>query len=425
MTTENLIDQGVQRRIVSALFASQSLFSAATIVSFTLTSIIAADLSGSDLAAGLPSTVTLAARAVLAYPIGWLLDRLGRRLGLSLGYLAGVAGVIISAWSVIIGSFPGFLAGAAFLGGSRASAEQSRYVGAEIFPTSRQSRVIGFIVFAGTIGAIGGPLLVEPSASWAEGLGLNYYAGPFLVGALMLALAGVIVFLLLRPDPMRLGQMVAAGEQPAGTDPADEALKRRTVRQIFRSPTALLAVLSMTIGQMVMALLMVITPLHMNHNEHGTQAISLVIMAHTLGMFGLSWLTGWLIDRVGRLVMIIAGSIVLVTACLLAPLSTTLPLLALALFLLGLGWNFSFVAGSSLLSKQLTSGERGRAQGAGEMAVAFGAGAGSLGSGFLFAASGIMAVSLVGLGFSLALLAMATWFLFQYRPAEALATGRD
>ena len=83
-----------------------------------------------------------------------------------------------------------------------------------------------------------------------------------------------------------------------------------------------------------MALLMVVTPLHMNHSDHGTQAISLVIMAHTLGMFGFSGVTGWLVDRVGRMIMIVAGAVILVAASVLAPVSVAVPALALALFLL-------------------------------------------------------------------------------------------
>ena len=142
---------------------------------------------------------------------------------------------------------------------------------------------------------------------------------------------------------------------------------------------------------MVMVMLMVITPLHMSYNQHDTQAISLVIMAHTMGMFGLSWLTGRLIERFRRLPMIAAGSLILVLAAVLAPISDGVPLLALALFFLGLGWNFAFIAGSSLLSKRLETHERGRVQGAGEMAVSTGAGLGSLGSGIIFAGGGIIA----------------------------------
>ena len=103
------MSNAVRNRIVGAIFVTQTLFRSAVILSFTLTSIIAADLVGSDWAAGLPTTVTLVARAALAYPVGWLLDQLGRRIGLSLGFLVGVIGAVISAYAIIIGSFAGFL----------------------------------------------------------------------------------------------------------------------------------------------------------------------------------------------------------------------------------------------------------------------------------------------------------------------------
>ncbi len=414
-----------QRRIVGSLFLSQSLFTAAIISGFTLSSIIAAELGGTDSAAGLPSTVTLAARAALAYPVGWILDRFGRRLGLSLGYLIGIIGMFISAWSVVDGSFAGFLVGAALVGGSRASSEQSRYVAAEIFPASRQAKIIGWIVFAGTIGSVLGPLLVEPAALLAERLALPAYAGPFIVSGVLFFLALLLVFAFLRPDPLRVGQQIADAERVKTEGEAGQAAQARSLRQIFAQPLALLAVAAMTIGQMVMVMLMVITPLHMNHHEHNTQAISWVIMAHTLGMFGLSGLTGWLIGRFGRRTMIAAGSLVLIVACILAPVSVELPLLALALFLLGLGWNFTFVAGSSLLSDQLQPAERGRAQGAGEMSVATGAGLGSLGSGIIFARGDILAVSLISLAFSLSLLGIVLWLRWAKRPASAYAAGSD
>ena len=148
--------------------------------------------------------------------------------------------------------------------------------------------------------------------------------------------------------------------------------------------------------------------------------------SHSTGgeiMFGLSGVTGWLVGRLGRLPMIAAGAVVLIVSALLAPVSAEVPMLAIALFLLGLGWNFTFVAGSSLLSDQLLPAERGRAQGAGEMAVAIGAGLGSLGSGFIFAGGGIETVSLVGLGFSLALLGMTGWVALIRRPTTAMVNN--
>lgn len=424
--TASTITETIRRRLVATLIATQSLFTAAMIVSFTLGSVIAADLGGSDRWGGLPSTLTLVGRALFAYPMGWLLDRAGRRLGLSVGYIIGVLASVLAIWAVIDGSLFGFLAASALLGGARASSEQSRYIGAEIYPPERQSKIIGLIVFAGTIG-IAAAFLVEPSTALAEGRGIEAMAGPYFLAAILLLLAAGVVFALLRPDPQAISLQMAAeasvgADHAAGEGAADPG---RSLGTIFRDPIAFLAVTAMVIGQAVMTLLMVITALHMSRNGHDFGAISFVIFAHTLGMFGLSPATGWLVERLGRLVMITVGALVLIAACLLAPLSTALPLLALSLFLLGLGWNFSFVAGSALLSKQLEAGERGRAQGAGEVAVAAAAGVSGFGSGFVFAAGGITAVSLIGVALSLALLGLTVWRMVPRRAAEALAPGQD
>jgi MFS family permease len=417
--------QSISRRIAAALFLAQSLFSAAVIVSFTLTAIIAADLGGSDSVAGLPSTLSLVGRAAAAYPLGWLLDRIGRRWGLSLGFLVGIAGAGLSVWSIGNGSFAGFLTGAALIGGSRAASEQSRYVAAEVFPSLFRSRVIGLIVFAGTIGAVGGPLLVAPSEVWAEQLGLHPWTGPFVLTTLFLLVAGVVVFVFLRPDPLAIARQISADELDVRRKNGEAEQVARPLSQIFSRYPVILAVAAMMIGQLVMSLLMVITPLHMDHHQHSTRAISWVIMAHTLGMFGLSPLTGWLVDRLGRVPMIAIGTGTLAISCLLAPISTELPLLAVSLFLLGLGWNFCFVAGSALLSDQLTADERGRTQGASEMAVALGAGAGTFGSGVIFAWGGMTTVSIVGLVLSLGLAVMAGWAIWQRRPLPVMAGGQD
>jgi len=424
--TTSLLSRSVRRRISGALFASQSLFSTATILAFAMTAIVAAELGGSDSVATWPATITLIMRAVLAYPIGWFLDRFGRRLGLTTGYFLGMIGVLIAAWSIVNGSFAGFLAASAFIGGSRSSSEQSRYVAAEVYPTGSRSKVIGWIVFAGTVGTVlGGPVLGEPSIALAQNNGLAPFTGPFLVAGILLFVASVIAFLLLRPDPQRIGREIEAAEkekvdgQPVANVPA------RPLRDVYAPVLPKLAVSAMTIGQLVMAMLMVITSLYMLRSGHDSSMIWWVISAHTFGMFALSGLTGWLIARLGRLAMIAAGAVVLISACLLAPLSNEVPLLALALFLLGLGWNFAFVAGSTLLSDHLHPAERGRAQGAGEMSVAIGAGIGTLSAGYFFDFGGIGLVSLVGLAFSIVLLAMTGWVAFTQRPVPQAAASSD
>lgn len=398
--SSQIVTASVRQRLTVILFTGQSLFSAALIAIFTLMAIVAADLSGSDKWAGLPSTLTLLGRAAAAYPIGLLLDRAGRRIGLSAGFGLGVAGCLTAVFAISIGSFQLFCVGAILLGMGRAANDQSRYVAAEIHAADKRAKVIGLLVFAGTVGAILGPALVAPSQTVAHSLHLQEDTGPFLAGVGLYALGLLTTMLFLYPDPKAISEVVEATEQVISMTALAPA---RPLRHILSQPAVILAIAAMTIGQLVMALLMVITPLHMDHHEHGTQAISFVITAHTFGMFALSGVTGWMIDRYGRVPLIIGGAFILVTACLLAPLSTAVGPLALALFLLGLGWNFCFIAGSSLLADSLAASERARTQGISEMMVALAAGAAGLATGYLFEQAGLTAVGAAGLAFSLAL----------------------
>jgi MFS family permease len=423
-TTSPTSLDAIRQRITIALFAAQSLFSAAVIVAFTLTPIIAVELGGSESRTGWPGTITLVGRALLAYPLGWLMDRVGRRLGISLGYVFGIIGVLISAAAIINGSFFWFMFGAFLLGGSRAVTEQGRYIAAEVYPLPRQAKIIGTIVFAGTIGAVGGPLLVDPSGSFSENvLGISASTGPFLAAAVLLFISALIVFIFLRPDPLTISRQMAAEQRQEDAASGRQIAPARPIAEIFRQRKVLLAVASMMGGFLVMSMLMVITPLHMSHYDHSTKAISWVIMAHTLGMFGLSGVTGWLVGRFGRIPVIIAGTILLVVACLLAPVSVEIPLLALSLILLGLGWNFCFVAGSSLLSAELTADERGRAQGVSEIAVAVGTGLGNIGTGYIFEQGEMLAVAMVGLVLALVLFGLALTSMIPGRTAVNVGVG--
>lgn len=396
----------VQQRITATIFATQSLASAAMIATFTLTPIISASLGGSDTLTGVPNTVMMLGRAGAGYPLGWLMDRVGRRAGLSLGLLLATIGMLVSVAAIGLSSFLLFLLGAVLMGAGRSATEQGRYVAAEIFRPAHRAKVIGLIVFAGTIGAVGGPLLVAPATAMATAFGFSGPMGPFWVGAVLMALALVLLVTSLRPDPKLLAVQIEQEDAPATVA---SVTAMRPLREIFGSADVQLAVTAMVIGQLVMTLLMVIAPLHMSHANHTTQAISWVIMAHTLGMFGLSSVTGWLADRLGQVPMIVAGALVQILAAILLPLSVGMPVLVLSLFLLGLGWNFSFISGSSLLSDALESHERGRIQGINEALVAVAAGMGSLGTGGVFLSGGIIAVAGTGLAFSVLLGALALW----------------
>jgi MFS family permease len=274
-----------------------------------------------------------------------------------------------------------------------------------VWPDDQRARVIGMIVFAGAIGAVVGPLLVGPTGAVAERMGGNIMAGPYWFGALLALLAGVLTFALLRPDPKQLSRARETARQADDQPPAAS----RTTAAIFALPLVQLAVASMVISQLVMVMIMVITPVHMHDHSHTTGDISIVITAHTLGMFGFATVTGRLIGRLGNRPMIAYGAGLLALASVLAPLAANLLSLAIALFVLGLGWNFCFVAGSSLLGSQLHYGERGRVQGTNELLVALASGSGSLLTGAIFAGGGMLRVGAVGLALTLLFAVFATW----------------
>jgi MFS family permease len=161
------------------------------------------------------------------------------------------------------------------------------------------------------------------------------------------------------------------------------------------------ALIALGLAQTTMVMVMNITPVHMTHFEHGLDEISLVISAHILGMYALSPLTGWISDRRGRRATIGLGAIMLIGSCVLAPTNPETIPLAASLFLLGLGWNFCFVAGSSLLTDRL------RIQGASDLVVSVASAIGSLSSGEIMARVGFSTATAIGMGLALIVLAAA------------------
>ena len=412
MQKKQISDQ-VRNRLAVIIFIAQGFFSASTIAAFTLSPIIVTAMAGEQ-AAGFPSMFGLVGRAAFAYPFGYLMDRLGRRLALAGGYSLAIVGAAASIYAVINNSYLWFLIGALLIGMSRSASDQSRYIAAEIFPIERRASIISWIVFAGTIGAIFGPRMVEPSARIMNRFGIEgtiaTNSGPFAAAGLAVFIGSLLTFLFLRPDPLELGRQVAKKEAEEDADSIENLKEERSITTIFSQPLVQLSVVAMTLGYFVMSFLMTITPVHMANNGHEPGAIANVIMAHTLGMFGLSWLTGRLVKQFGQVPMIYAGSGILILSAIISPISTEVPVLALALFLLGLGWNFAFVAGSSLLSNALTSYERARGQTAAETLVALTTGLSGLTVGTVYGISGYIGNSIVGGALSLLLLLLTVWF---------------
>ena len=417
------MNTAVVRRLTWLLFFGQSLSSAAFIAGATVGAIIGAELSGRPALAGQPSATYLLGSALAAYPAARLMERVGRRAGLSLGFLIGIAGALVCGFAVLRGSFPGFLLGMWGMGVTRGVMDLGRYAAAEMNPVAQRARAISTVVLGGTVGAILGPALVAPMGQLAVSFSANALAGPWFAAAGLFTLGLALIGLFLRPDPSDLARQLAANQTPEAAAAANQPA--RSWRTILAQTNTRVAIAAMVIGQLVMVMLMTITSLHMIHNGHVLGDVSLVIMAHTLGMFGLSVVTGRLADNFGRAPVIIAGGALLIAACLVAPLSQRTEVLALALFLLGLGWNFCAVSGAALLTDSLNLSERSRLQGSNDLAVGLVSAMGSLQSGALFEVIGYANLAWISLALSLipALLALRLLiFAARARPPLPLHT---
>jgi MFS family permease len=401
----------IARKITAVLFLVQSLSSAGFIALFTVNTLVGAELTGQRALAGVPEAVRVLGQAFAALAWGYTMEQIGWRRGLAIGQVVGVVGSGVAGAAVIARSFPVFLLGMVLMGMARASADLGRFAAAEVHLPSERGRAISNVVLGGTVGSVVGPLLVGPTGRWSLGVGFPELAGPYSVGFLFWGVAGILVFTGLRPDPRDVGRELA--QMNPHTVP--NLGRTRALPEILRQPGVIVAIVTVVFAQMVMVMLMVMTSVHMKVLQHPLTAVSLVISVHALGMYAFSIISGRLTDRWGRGPVIILGSGLLVLSCLMAAPSARLLPLVIALFLLGLGWNFAYVAGSTLLADQLSPTERVKTQGFNDLLLGFAAAAGSFGSGIIFAVSGYGVLGLVAASAALVTLGLAVWWQLRGR----------
>ncbi|HSR34378.1 MAG TPA: MFS transporter [Anaerolineae bacterium] len=410
----------ISRRITTTLFATQSLARAAFIACGTVGALVGIQLSGSAAWAGVPAATLQLAGAFAALVVGVTTERIGRRLGLALGLGVGVLGMGVAAGGIVTHALLLFLGGLVLMGVASAAMQLGRFAVAEVHPPERRGQAISNVVIGGAIGSVVGPLLVGPSGQWAQRAGVDELAGPYLAALIILAVAALAVFVWLRPDPRDVGRKMAE-KHP---EPTAHRGPTRSIYQILRTPVTSIAVLTMTLSQMVMVAMMVITTPYMMLHQHDLTDISVVISAHTFGMFAFSFVAGRLTDRWGRGWVILTGAGLLVLACALAPLSPGVLPLSAALFLLGLGWNFCFVGGSTLLSDQLSATERAKTQGVNDLMIGLATAGASLVSGLMFAFTGYTVIGIVGVVLSLVPLGLTAWWMVRGQGLAALGSSR-
>lgn len=367
----------VQRRTVRSLVIAQAVGAIGITIGIATASLLARDISGSESQAGLAQTFQVLGAAVAAYLLARVMSRRGRRTGLAAGYLVGAAGAVLAVVAGVMESMLLLLVGAVLLGATTAANSGARYAATDLAEDEHKGRALSTVVWATTIGAVAGPNLTGPSAAFADLLGIPDLTGPFALGSIGMLAAALVIWLLLRPDPLLLARE-AAGVPP--TEPAGTAWSR-AVAAARERPVLAFAVLAMACAHAAMVAVMVMTPLHMEHGHAELRVIGLVISLHVLGMFAFSPLVGILADRTSRAAVLVEGAVLLLAAlvlCAAAPEGSSWQIFA-GLFLLGLGWSFATVAASTLIAQHAPLDARTDVQGAADLVMGLtAAGAGGL-----------------------------------------------
>jgi MFS family permease len=300
------------------------------------------------------------------------------------------------------------LVGSVIFGAGFAANLLTRYAAADLSRPTERGKAISLVVWGATVGAVLGPSLIGPAGDVVAQIGLPPIAGAFVIGTVTFTIAGLLIAALLRPDPLAISRLIAA------SDPAiRSSAPARPLGVLLHIGDVQLAIVTLMATNLVMIAIMAMTPVHMHEHGHPLPFVGIVVAAHVLGMYLFSPATGWLSDRIGRSAVIVASTLVFVAAAILnaATPATNGALIALGMFLIGLGWNLGFVAGSALLTDAVDVGERPRLQGVADTWMGLAAAVGSLASGPIHA----------GYGFGTLNFAIALAVLF---PLGALAMRR-
>jgi MFS family permease len=412
----------VQRRTLTLLFTTQIIGGVGVAIGIAVGALLAADMGGTAIS-GLGQSALVVGSALLAIPVTALTRRRGRRPGLTMAYLIGALGATIVVVGARLDSVAVLFAGLSLFGGGTAANLQARYAAVDLAAPARRGRQLSIVVWATTIGAVAGPNLAATADAAVHRFGAATYSGPFVFSALAFALAAVILWLLLRPDPLLLSRTLAnatpVSEGGSPTAAAAPGGLRAAAAEVFASPAARLGIVSVALGHTVMIAVMSMTPVHIGESNHGDvlRIVGIVLSAHIAGMYAFSLITGWLTDKLGRRPVILGGVALLLTACAVAGTAghdTTR--LTIGLTLLGMGWSGTMVAGSTLLTESVGVANRPSVQGLSDLVMGLAGATAGAASGFVVAWSSYATLAMLAALITVPLVALAL------RPARRLAT---
>jgi len=394
--------KNLYRRVLIVVSISQIFGGAGLAAGITVGALLAQQMLGTDAYAGVPSALFTLGSAGAALIVGKLSQRYGRRIGLSTGFIVGGLGAIGVVIAAMMNSVILLFASLLIYGAGTATNLQARYAGTDLANSKQRATAISTTMVMTTFGAVAGPNLVEIMGKFAVSIGVPSLAGPFILSATAFILAGLVLFIMLRPDPLEIAKRIEAHKQVNKTESLNKANNKRGLT---------VGATVMVLTQIVMVAIMTMTPVHMKHHGHGLSEVGIVIGFHVGAMYLPSLVTGILVDKVGRTAMSIASGVTLLFAGLLAAFapSDSMVLLIVALSLLGLGWNFGLISGTAQIVDSTEPSTRAKTQGKIDVLVALAGASGGVLSGMVVANASYAILSLAGGLLSLLLIPVVIW----------------
>ena len=398
---EPAADDRKARRNVAVLVAAQALGGAVAPISFALGAIAGHTLLGADKSlATLPITAFVVGTAASTVPAALLMRRIGRRAGFITGMLVGGAGGLLSALALGVEGFWLFCIGAFLAGASSAFVQQFRFAAADTASASYRPRAISLVLAGGIAAAVIGPQAVIYAGDLMPSVP---FAGAFLAAFALSVAAAAVLMLLDIPRP----RAVKGGA------------RGRPIAAVARQPAFLVAVGCAISAYALMSFVMTAAPLAMVLHHHSPASAVLAIQWHVIAMFAPSFFTGSLIARFGAERIVAIGLLLLIGCALVALAGTTVPHFWAALILLGLGWNFGFIGGTTLVTETYRPEEKERVQALNDFLIFGFVALASFSSGEILVEAGWNAVNYAVLPIALLSLGGLAWRMLHQRPSPA------
>jgi len=379
---------GLNRNVLQLALAQALMMSVNTLL-ITASAIIGFTLATDKSLATLPLAMQFLATMLTTIPASMIMNRYGRRAGFILSSAIGISGAFLAITAIKSDSFILFTLASLLFGIYTGFGNYFRFVATEVAPPEHSNTAISYVLAGGVLAAVIGPNLANYSKELLE----TTYLGSFIAVLVLYAINLFNILTMQLPKPVN--KAISAYARP--------------LSEIGTQPVFIVALLAGVIGFSMMTLLMTATPLAMQQEHHDFADVAFVIQWHVLGMFAPSFFTGHLINRFGVENIIFIGGLLILGCIAVNLLGTSIHHFWFALFLLGLGWNFMFIGGTTLLTKTYNEAEKAKTQALNDFSVFTAVTLASLGAGFLQYHLGWRMVNISVIPFILLSLAVIIW----------------